>query len=188
MGAKRSTQQMDRLKERFYEGMAANGITGELADGSTTSCWRSPISASRRATRSASRYLVFAAPSSSCYHPAAFCAGLLSAQPMGFYSPQSLVADARRHGVMVRGPDINASLAIRTWSRRAEQGPAGVGGRSVRLGLAAVRAIGTSWPSRSWPNAANGPYADLADLARRVRLTRRRWRHWPRPARSTGSA
>jgi hypothetical protein len=36
-------------------------------------------------------------------------AGLPRAQPMGFYSPQSLVADARRHGVHVREPDINAS-------------------------------------------------------------------------------
>jgi error-prone DNA polymerase len=36
--------------------------------------------------------------------PAAFCAALLRAQPMGFYSPQSLVADARRHGVVVHGP------------------------------------------------------------------------------------
>ncbi|MGH3425867.1 MAG: OB-fold nucleic acid binding domain-containing protein, partial [Nocardioidaceae bacterium] len=36
----------------------------------------------------------------------AFLAALLRAQPMGFYSPQSLVADARRHGVQVRRPDI----------------------------------------------------------------------------------
>jgi hypothetical protein len=43
------------------------------------------------------------------YYPAAFCAGLLRAQPMGFYSPQSLVADAHRHGVIIHGPDINAS-------------------------------------------------------------------------------
>src|SRR5690606_8418792 len=43
------------------------------------------------------------------YHPAAFCAALINAQPMGFYSVQSLVDDARRHGVTVRRPDINAS-------------------------------------------------------------------------------
>src|SRR5204862_3137057 len=45
------------------------------------------------------------------YHPAAFCAALLNAQPMGFYSPQSLVDDARRHGVLVRRPNINVSNA-----------------------------------------------------------------------------
>ena len=39
-----------------------------------------------------------------CHHPAVFCAALLRAQPMGFYSPQSLVADARRHGVEPPSP------------------------------------------------------------------------------------
>ena len=32
MGSKRSTERMERLRDRFYAGMAANGITGELAD------------------------------------------------------------------------------------------------------------------------------------------------------------
>ncbi|MDQ4096847.1 MAG: error-prone DNA polymerase, partial [Actinomycetota bacterium] len=43
------------------------------------------------------------------HYPAAFLAALLNAQPMGFYSPNTLVADARRHGVVVLGPDINLS-------------------------------------------------------------------------------
>ena len=58
------------------------------------------------------------------HHPAAFCAALLNAQPMGFYSPQSLVADARRHGVAVRGPDVNASLAHATLENAGTRGAA----------------------------------------------------------------
>ena len=54
-------------------------------------------------------YLVYASSWLKRYYPAAFCAGLLNAQPMGFYSPHSLVQDARRHGVEVRTPDLNAS-------------------------------------------------------------------------------
>jgi hypothetical protein len=59
------------------------------------------------------RILVGGGASSSLkrYHPAAFCAALRNAQPMGFYSPQSLVDDARRHGVTVLRPDINISNA-----------------------------------------------------------------------------
>jgi DNA polymerase III alpha subunit len=38
--------------------------------------------------------LVYASAWIKHYYPAAFCAALLRAQPMGFYSPQSLVADA----------------------------------------------------------------------------------------------
>ena len=59
-------------------------------------------------------YLVYASAWLKRYHPAAFCAALLNAQPMGFYSPQSLVDDARRHGVEVRRPDINLSDAAAT--------------------------------------------------------------------------
>src|SRR5690606_13097573 len=43
------------------------------------------------------------------YHPAAFTASLLNSLPMGFYGPAQLVADARRHGVEVRGPDATIS-------------------------------------------------------------------------------
>jgi error-prone DNA polymerase len=43
------------------------------------------------------------------YEPAAFCAALLNSQPMGFYAPAQLVADARRHGVAVRNVDVTIS-------------------------------------------------------------------------------
>src|SRR5262249_41499161 len=54
-------------------------------------------------------YLVYASAWLKCYYPAAFTAALLRAQPMGFYSPASLISDVRRHGVQVRSVDINAS-------------------------------------------------------------------------------
>jgi error-prone DNA polymerase len=97
------------------------------------------------------------------HHPAAFCAALLRAQPMGFYSPQSLVADARRHGVMVRRPDVNASLAHPTLENS---------GMEVRLGLGAVRHIGDDLAQRIVDErVANGPYASLLDLTGRVQLS-----------------
>ncbi len=43
------------------------------------------------------------------YYPAAFVAALLNSQPMGFYAPSQLVADARRHGVEIRPVDVNHS-------------------------------------------------------------------------------
>ena len=43
------------------------------------------------------------------YEPAAFCGALLNSQPMGFYAPAQLVADARRHGVEVRNVDVTIS-------------------------------------------------------------------------------
>jgi len=97
------------------------------------------------------------------HHPAAFCAALLRAQPMGFYSPQSLVADARRHGVTVHGPDVNASLAYATLENA---------GMDVRLGLGSVRHIGDELAQRLVDERnADGPFTTLIDLTNRVQLS-----------------
>ncbi|MDR2454018.1 MAG: error-prone DNA polymerase, partial [Bifidobacteriaceae bacterium] len=110
------------------------------------------------------------------FHPAAFYAAILASQPMGFYSPQSLVADARRHGLAVKGPDVQVSGAQAQVERtgRGEQpysallrGDAELG---VRLGLAAVRGIGRGPAERIAAERAKGPFASLPDLARRCEL------------------
>src|SRR6201999_2032191 len=97
------------------------------------------------------------------HHPAAFGAALRRPQPMGFYSPQSLVADARRHGVLVHGPDVNASLAHATLENAGTQ---------VRLGLGAVRHIGDDLAGQLVDERkANGPFASLLDLTTRLQLS-----------------
>ncbi|SES28659.1 error-prone DNA polymerase [Lentzea xinjiangensis] len=102
------------------------------------------------------------------YYPAAFLAGLLRAQPMGFYSPESLVADGRRHGVITLGPDITRSLAHPILEPHAGS----AGGRAVRLGLAGVRGLGADVAQQVVDDRlAHGPFRDLADLGRRTRLT-----------------
>jgi error-prone DNA polymerase len=53
--------------------------------------------------------LVYASSWMKLHYPAAFLAGLLRAQPMGFYSASTLVSDARRHGVVVLRPDLARS-------------------------------------------------------------------------------
>ena len=173
MGAKRSTQRMNRLKERFYQGMAANEITGELADRIYAKLLAFANFGFPESHAHSFAHLVFSSAFFKCYHPAAFCAGLLRAQPMGFYSPQSLVADARRHGVVVRGPDINAGLTHpHLEPDPASKGGKGPGGRAVRLGLAAVRKIGVDLADAIVAERdLHGRFADLADLGNRVRLT-----------------
>lgn len=55
------------------------------------------------------------------YEPAAFLAGLLNSQPLGFYSRSQLVQDARRHGVKVLPPDVTLSDWESTFERRDEE-------------------------------------------------------------------
>ncbi len=180
MGAKRSAEKMARLRARLYAGMAANGITGELADDlfHKLSAFASYGFPESHAISFA--YLVYASSWLKRYHPAAFCAALLNAQPMGFYSPQSLVDDARRHGVVVRRPDINASRATATLEPPVVPGgprngpgadPAGwgIGGPVVRLGLSYVRTLGEKVAEAiEAERDRGGPYRSIPDLARRL--------------------
>ncbi|GDY29244.1 error-prone DNA polymerase [Gandjariella thermophila] len=168
MGAKRSTARMERLRERFYAGAARNGITGALAERIYAKLLAFANFGFPESHALSFAYLVFASAYFKRYHPAAFCAALLRAQPMGFYSPQSLVADARRHGVVVRGPDVNASLAHATLEPVAEGNP----DLAVRIGLGSVRTIGDKLAEALVAERErNGPYRRPADLARRVRLS-----------------
>jgi error-prone DNA polymerase len=104
-------------------------------------------------------YLVYASAWVKLHYPAEFTAALLNAQPMGFYSPHTIVRDARRHGVDVLGPDLNASR------RNCRLEPDG----AVRLGLRYVRNLGDALLERiEAQRSAGGPFASLEDFARRT--------------------
>jgi error-prone DNA polymerase len=164
MGSKRSTEKMRRLRSRFYDGMRArHGITGAVADRIYEKLEAFANFGFPESHSLSFASLVFYSSWFKLHHPAVFCAALLRAQPMGFYSPQSLVADARRHGVAVHGPDVNASLAHATLERA---------GTEVRLGLGSVRHIGEELAERIVEDRrANGPFMDLLELAGRVQLS-----------------
>ena len=164
MGSKRSTAKMQRLRDRFYAGMAElHGITGDIADRIYEKLAAFANFGFPESHSLSFASLVFYSSWFKLHHPAAFCAALLRAQPMGFYSPQSLVADARRHGVVVRGPDVNASLAHATLEDA---------GLAVRLGLGAVRHIGDDLARRvAEERQSGGPYRSLLDLTGRICLT-----------------
>ena len=162
MSSKRSTQRMERLRDKLYSGMAERGITGVVADEVYEKLTAFAHFGFPESHSISFAYLVYASSWLKLHYPAAFCAALLNAQPMGFYSPQSLVADARRHGVNVRRPDINASAALATLEQTES------GERAVRLGLTAVRGITEPLAERI---AAEQPYAGMADLVHRVGLS-----------------
>ena len=123
MGSKRGIEKIERLRTKLYEGMAAHGIVGDLADDIYARIQAFANFGFAESHSISFALLVYASSWLKLHYPGAFLAGLLRAQPMGFYSPQSLVADARRHGVEVRRPDI---VALR---RRRRPGAARPGRR-----------------------------------------------------------
>src|SRR5215217_5094508 len=155
MGAKRSSERMERLRGRLYAGMAERGISGEVADRIYEKLAAFANFGFPESHSVSFAYLVYASAWLKLHYPAAFLAALLNAQPMGFWSPNTLVADARRHGVVVRGPDVNRSAAT------AILEPDG----AVRLGLSYVRSLGEEVAERI---AEGRPYGSMADLVRRT--------------------
>ena len=140
MGSKRSHAKMEKLRLRLFHGMKENGIVGEIAD---TIFRKMEAFASYGFPESHSvsfAYLVYASAYIKYHEPAIFCAALLNAQPMGFWSPHSLARDARRHGVEVLTPCINASQA----SASLVESATSTSGLAVRMGLSAVRGVSSS--------------------------------------------
>jgi error-prone DNA polymerase len=162
MSSKRAPERIEELRARLLDGMAANGISPEIAEDIYVKILAFSSYGFPESHAISFAYLVYASAWLRCYYPAAFTAALLRAQPMGFYAPSSLISDARRHGVVVRGVDVNASAA----AAALEPGPA-AGKPAIRLGLSEVRNLGEK-PADAV--VAGQPYRDLEDFARRTRL------------------
>jgi error-prone DNA polymerase len=109
MGSKRGLERIDSLKATLYAGMKSNGISPEVADDIYGKIQAFANFGFAESHSQSFALLVYASSWMRLHYPGAFLAALLRSQPMGFYSPQTLVADARRHGVEVRRPDIQRS-------------------------------------------------------------------------------
>jgi error-prone DNA polymerase len=160
MGAKRSAARMERLRERLFAGMTQRNVPPDVAEQIFLKMKAFANYGFPESHSVSFAYLVYSSSWIKYHEPAAFCAALIKAQPMGFWSPHTLVQDARRHGVTVRSPDLNASRAAPTLED---------GGDSVRLGLASVRGIGSDLAEAiEAARTADGAYTSPEDLVRRV--------------------
>jgi error-prone DNA polymerase len=150
MAAWRRSGHMDQFEEKLKRGMRENGYSAEFAD----SIYRQILGFGEYGfpeSHSASfALLVYVSSWLKHHHPAAFCAALLNSQPMGFYAPSQLVQDARRHGVEVRPPEVNAS----DWDCTLEHG-------ALRLGLRMVGGLSETEGRRI---AQGRPYGSIHQL------------------------
>jgi error-prone DNA polymerase len=194
MSSKRAPERIEELRARLLEGMAERGISAEVAEDIYVKILAFSSYGFPESHAISFAYLVYASAWLKCYYPAAFTAALLRAQPMGFYSPASLISDVRRHGVEVRGADVNASgvRAVLEDPAGSQANPAGPrlngspapvpqpgpvpsGGKpapgqpAIRIGLSEVRNLGEDAAAAI---VAGQPYAGLEDFARRTGLAR----------------
>jgi error-prone DNA polymerase len=102
-----------------------------------------------------------------CHTPAAFTCALLNSQPMGFYSASQLVQDLRRHGVEVRGVDINRS----DWDCSLEPGEDGAA--VLRLGFRMVKGLRETAGQAIAERRGTQAYRSTQQLLERAGLDRR---------------
>ena len=112
--------------------------------------------------------LVYASAWLKCHFSAHFGAALLNSQPMGFYSPHSIVRDLIRHGVVVKDVDVRLSQ----WDATVLPLQGSASGWALRLGLRLVRGLGLRCCERLIRARTEATFRDLYDLQRRAGLDR----------------
>ena len=141
--------------------------------------------------------LVYVSAWLKCTQPAVFAAALLNSQPMGFYAPAQIVRDAREHGVAVRAADINHSDWDNSLETGASDGEAHPRwrwdvtrhrqdkGHALRLGFCQIHGFREDWGHAiAAERQANGPFASVEELGRRVRVRLPEGDTTPLPARA----
>jgi error-prone DNA polymerase len=102
-----------------------------------------------------------------CHYPAEFACALLNAQPMGFYSPATIIEDAKRHAIEVRP----ASVTMSEWDCTLES-PAEDRGFAIRVGLRYIKGLGLADFDRIEAARKAAPFTSVEDLASRTGLDR----------------
>ncbi|MFY9345962.1 MAG: error-prone DNA polymerase [Planctomycetota bacterium] len=165
MAAWRSQGCIERHREKLVGRMVKNGIPPEFAERVFSQILGFGEYGFPESHAASFALITYVTAWLHCHHPAAFTCALLNAQPMGFYSPATIVDDARRHGVAVRPIDVRHSR----WHCTLERGLAGeTAGFAVRMGLRYVKGLGVR--ERDLLAAAPGPFASLDEFARRTRF------------------
>jgi error-prone DNA polymerase len=133
-GFKRSEKRMKEVEVKLRRGMEKNRITGAVQDTIVKSITSFALYGFPESHAASFALLAYASAYLKCHYLAAFTAAILNNQPMGFYSPATLVKDAQRHGLRVRAIDVTCSDWLCTIEKDGER-------LCVRLGLRFVKGL-----------------------------------------------
>ena len=108
-GFKRSERRMKQVEVKLREGMARQGITGDVAEQIISSITAFALYGFPESHAASFALLAYASAYLKVHFPAAFYTAMLNNQPMGFYHPATLVKDAQRRGVRFTAVDVQHS-------------------------------------------------------------------------------
>ncbi|NOY94081.1 MAG: DNA polymerase III subunit alpha, partial [Deltaproteobacteria bacterium] len=168
MGMRRSSDRMESLARELEQGMQARGIEASVAKRIVKQLAAFSSYGFPESHAASFALLVYASAYLKRHFAPEFYAALLDAQPMGFYSVGSIVADAKRHQVEVRPPDV----ALGDWESRLEPIADGAHPHALRLGLGLITSLGARARERIEAACAQGAFVSIEDFARRSELPR----------------
>ena len=165
MGAWRQRGRIERHCERLVSRMVAKGIAPEFAERVFDQIRGFGEYGFPESHAASFALIAYGAAWLRCHYPDVFTCALLNAQPMGFYTPATIVDDAIRHGVEVRPVDVTAS----EWDCTLEA--AATPCFAVRMGFRYVKGFSEKRDFAPLARArAAQPFRSVADVARRARL------------------
>ncbi len=179
-GFKRSEARMKEVEGKLRAGMARQGIEGEAAEQIVHAITAFALYGFPESHASSFALLAYASAYLKAYHPAAFYAGLLNNQPMGFYHAATIVTDARRHGQRILPVDVMRSEWLCTVEpsrpslmspRQAQAGPP-ADALAVQLGLRYVKGLRESVAKALVAARRERPFTSPIDVAQRAPLDR----------------
>jgi error-prone DNA polymerase len=164
MAGWRKTGRLERHRDKLLDGFARRGISRAFGEQLYQQIHGFGEYGFPESHAASFALLVYASAWIKVHHPAEFSCALLNAQPMGFYSPSSIVKDAQRHGVEARPPCVVHSA----WDCTLERGAAAI--PALRLGLRQIRGLGEGVGQGLVAARAEAPFTTLRDLVARAHL------------------
>jgi error-prone DNA polymerase len=166
MGAWRRTGIIQQFEQKLIQGMLSRGYTEEFARNLFRQIEGFGSYGFPESHAASFALLAYVSAWIKCHHPAIFLAALLNSQPMGFYGPAQLVADARAHDVEVRPVDVNHSDWETTIESRAEDQKL-----AVRLGFSRIKGLSGAAADAVVQARQAGTFPTYGDFVVRTRLT-----------------
>ncbi len=162
MGHKRSKEKVAALSEALISGMLGHGIERATAEKIYRQLASFADFGFAESHAASFALLVYVSAYLKVYYPQEFYCALLNAQPMGFYSPSSIVYEAKRRGTDTLGVDVGKS----EWDCTVE-------GDKVRLGYRYVKSLGETARERIESELKKGEFASVEDFVFRTQLSSR---------------
>ncbi|KAB2961071.1 MAG: DNA polymerase III subunit alpha [Candidatus Methylomirabilis oxygeniifera] len=166
MAAWRGPGRIERHRERLISRMQTKGIAAEFAERVFSQIQGFGEYGFPESHAASFALIAYATAWLKRHYPAEFTCALLNAQPMGFYVPATIVEDAKRHGLLVRPVDAQAS----TWDCTLEPCPQSAAGFAIRMGLRYVKGLREGDWNRIEQARHIAPFTSLADFSRRTGL------------------